>query len=37
MTLNNMAGGVAGGVVGIGPLLAGSCAFLASFTMMATG
>ena len=37
MTLNNLAGGIAGGVVGIGPLLAGSSAFCASFAMMATG
>ena len=37
MTLNNLAGGVAGGVVGIGPLLGGASAFVASFLMMATG
>jgi hypothetical protein len=37
MTLNNLAGGIAGGVVGIGPLLAGTSAFCASFAMMATG
>ena len=37
MTLNNLAGGVAGGVLGIGPLLAGSSACVASYIMMASG
>ena len=37
MTLNNLAGGIAGGVVGISPWLLGTSAFCASFAMMATG
>jgi len=37
MTLNNLAGGIAGGVVGISPWLSGTSAFCASFAMMATG
>ena len=34
---SNIAGGVAGGVAGIGPLTAGGLALLASFLMMAGG
>lgn len=37
MTLNNLAGGVAGGAVGIGPLQAGFCALLASYLMCGLG
>lgn len=37
MTLNNLAGGVASGVVGITPVMAGSFALLASYIMMAVG
>ena len=37
MTLNNLAGGVAGGVAGIGPIMAGGLALAASFAMMAGG
>ena len=37
MTLNNIAGGVAGGVVGISPQLASITAFFASFLMMLVG
>ena len=37
MTLNNLAGGVASGVVGVGPIVAGGCALAASFVMMASG
>lgn len=37
MTLNNLAGGVAGGAIGVGPGLAFACALLASVVMMATG
>lgn len=35
--LNNLAGGVASGAVGVGPMFAGGCAFMASFMMMAGG
>uniref|UniRef100_A0A7S2MGE7 GDT1 family protein n=1 Tax=Helicotheca tamesis TaxID=374047 RepID=A0A7S2MGE7_9STRA len=37
MTLNNLAGGVAGGVVGITPMEAFGCAFLVSFVFMMGG
>ena len=37
MTLNNIAGGAAGGAVGIGALTAGVAALLASFCMMKLG
>ena len=37
MTLNNLAGGIAGGVAGVGPFLAGTAALIASFLMMAVG
>lgn len=37
MTLNNLVGGVAGGVVGITPNMAGICALMASYITMAVG
>ena len=37
MTLNNLAGGVAGGVAGISPLIAGIGALVASYLMMSAG
>lgn len=37
MTLNNLAGGVASGVIGVAPLVAGTAALLASYVMMAFG
>ena len=37
MTLNNLAGGVASGVVGISPLAAGGLALFASYVMMTGG
>ena len=37
MTLNNIAGGAAGGAVGIGALTAGVAALFASFCMMKLG
>ena len=37
MTLNNIAGGVAGGVAGVSPVLAAFCVLAASFLMMAGG
>ena len=37
MTLNNLAGGLAGGVAGIGPLTAAGLALAASFFMMSAG
>ena len=37
MTLNNLAGGLAGGVAGIGPLTAAGLALVASFLMMYVG
>ena len=37
MTLNNLAGGVASGVVGVAPLIAGTAALFASYVMMAFG
>lgn len=37
MTLNNLAGGVAGGAVGLSPLVSASYALLASFLTMAVG
>jgi len=37
MTLNNLAGGVAGGAVGLTPFMASSYALLASFVTMSFG
>lgn len=37
MTLNNLVGGVAGGVVGISPAMAAICALIASYLTMAVG
>ena len=37
MTLNNIAGGVAGGTAGLSPYWTGTFAFLASFIMMELG
>lgn len=37
MTLNNLVGGVAGGAVGISPILAATCALFASYVTMALG
>lgn len=37
MTLNNLAGGVASGVVGVSPLISGFGALVASYLMMASG
>lgn len=37
MTLNNLAGGIAGGVVGVAPIAAGGSVFVASYLMMAGG
>jgi hypothetical protein len=37
MTLNNLAGGIATGIAGVSPIIAGGAAFGASFVMMAAG
>jgi len=37
MTLNNLAGGVAGGAAGVQPVISGAMALIASFTMMDLG
>ena len=37
MTLNNLVGGVAGGAVGISPIMAATCALFASYLTMAVG
>jgi putative Mn2+ efflux pump MntP len=37
MTLNNIAGGVAGGIAGVSPLMGSSCVLLAAGLMMAAG